>query len=199
MEETIRRLSRVGLTALALFALLLALALPLQAEGTLGTAGAFRLGLLGGVVVDPAPSGIENKYGAVGLVLSYQDRCGISFRPALLFNAHDLLLRFPLVLSVPLRNPSAAGGGARSGIFAALTAGVGVCTEEIGESSQLWPLLSAGGEVSLRPFLLSVAVSAVIRAGTPDVVDLLGDLLLIYLPELRAPPFRRQEGVGCSK
>jgi len=162
---------------LVLFALALpaaalpAAGLPARAEGIRPAPTGFSAGPLGGIVVDPAPYGIEQAHGAAGLVLQYGGRCALSFRPTVLFNASELLLRLPLQLRLPL------GSGAERACSFGLIGSAGACTWT-GEPAHLQPLLSAGLEVDVGALGLTAAASAVIAE---TGVDFLGDLLLAYL------------------
>jgi hypothetical protein len=135
-----------------------------------------RLGLTAGFVIDPAPFGIEQVHGAAGLLLGLEGRSAISFRPMLLFNHRDVLLRLPLVLRLPLRTGRACSVG--------LTASAGACTWT-GDSPRLHPLLSAGGELSAGAVGVAAALSAVLGEHGSD---LLGDVFLSCSWPLPRPP-----------
>ncbi|MBN1838135.1 MAG: hypothetical protein JW820_19920 [Spirochaetales bacterium] len=157
--------------------------LPVVAQSGEGPPEGFHLGLLAGVVIDPAPCRIEQAHGAAGVVLGYQGRCAVSLRPALLFNSRSVLVRLPVVLRVPLFGRPRAGpetGRALSfGLIGA--AGAGTWT---GDVLRLQPLLSAGVEMSAGPLWLSAAATAMLGH---ESVDLLGDLLLMYLWTVQSP------------
>lgn len=156
---------------------------PAGAQPAESARGRLQLGLQAGMVIDPAPWGIEQVHAAAGALLGWRDGSGsraLSLRPTLLYNSGGALLRLPVVLRVGLGGGSRAGP-CRYGLI--LGAGAGTWT---GDAPRLHALLGAGGELCVGPLWLSAGVTAVLMESS---VDLLGDLLLscVWEPPGRSP------------